>query len=97
MVTRENIDHVADLVKLALTEEEKEQLTKDLDYVVSYMSTMNEVDTDKVQPMTHVLPLKNLFRQDLVGNSSDQEQILSNAPSRKDGSFKVPKTVDWSI
>lgn len=94
MVTRENIDHVADLVKLALTEEEKEQLTKDLDYVVSYMSTMNEVDTDKVQPMTHVLPLKNLFRQDLVGNSSDQEQILSNAPSRKDGSFKVPKAVD---
>ena len=94
MVTRENIDHVADLVKLALTEEEKEQLTKDLDTVVSYMSTMNEVDTDKVQPMTHVLPLKNLFRQDLVGNSSDQEQILSNAPCQKDGSFKVPKTVD---
>lgn len=93
-VTKETIDHVADLVKLSLTEEEKAKLAKDLNSIVSYMDTMNEIDTDEVQPLTHVLPLKNLFRQDVLKNSSDQDQILSNTPLQKDGSFQVPKAVD---
>lgn len=93
-VAKETIDHVADLVKLSLTEEDKEQLTKDLNFIVSYMDTMNEVDTDEATAMTHVLPTKNLFRQDILKPSSDREQILSNAPSQKDGSFQVPKAVD---
>lgn len=93
-VTKETIDYVADLVKLSLTEEEKEQLAKDLDSIVSYMDTMNEIDTSEVQPLTHVLPIKNLFRQDVLKSSNDREQILSNAPSQKDGSFQVPKAVD---
>ena len=95
-VTKETIDYVADLVKLSLTEEEKEQLAKDLDSIVSYMDTMNEIDTSEVQPLTHVLPIKNLFRQDVLKSSNDREQILSNAPSQKDGSFQVPKAVDWN-
>lgn len=93
-VTKEIIDHVADLVKLSLTEEDKAQLTKDLDSIVSYMDTMNDVDTDAATAMTHVLPIKNLFRQDILKSSSDREEILSNAPSHKDGSFQVPKAVD---
>lgn len=93
-VTKETIDHVADMVKLSLTEKDKAQLTKDLNSIVSYMDTMNDIDTDEVEGMTHVLPMKNLFRQDMLKSSSDREEILRNAPSHKDGSFQVPKAVD---
>lgn len=93
-VTKETIDHVADLVRLSLTEEEKAQITKDINSMISKMDTMKEIDTEGVEPLTHVLPLKNLFRQDVLKSSSDREEILSNAPSQKDGSFQVPKTVD---
>lgn len=93
-VTKETIDHIADLVKLSLTEEDKSQLIKDLNSIVSYMDTMDEINTDETMAMTHVLPIKNLFRQDILKSSSDRDEILSNAPTQKDGSFQVPKAVD---
>lgn len=92
-ITKETIDYVANLVKLSLTEKEKVQFTKDLNSILNYMDTMNEINTDNIKPLTHVLPLKNRFRHDIDDNSNDRAQLLSNAPSQINGSFQVPKTV----
>ena len=55
---------------------------------------MNELDTSNVEPMSHVFPVNNVFREDIVVNGDEREKILQNAPEEKNGSFKVPKTVE---
>ncbi|SCP98295.1 Asp-tRNA(Asn)/Glu-tRNA(Gln) amidotransferase subunit GatC [Anaerobium acetethylicum] len=94
IITDETIKYVSALAKLELTEEEKEKAKKDLGSIISYMEIINELDTDQVEPLSHVFPVKNVFRDDVVVNGPDRENILSNAPETKDGCFKVPKTVE---
>ena len=62
--------------------------------MLDYIDKLNELDTTGVEPMSHVFPVKNVFREDVVVNGDDRENILKNAPEEKDGSFMVPKTVD---
>ena len=88
------VKYVAALAKLELTEEEKEEAKKDLGNILGYMNTMNELDTDDIEPMSHAFPLHNVFREDVVVNKDDRENLLKNAPVQKDGSFVVPKTVE---
>lgn len=93
-ITQETVDYVAALAKLTLSGEEKEQTAQDLERILDYIETMNGLDTDGVEPMSHVLPVKNVFREDVVTNGDNREKILKNAPKQKDGSFSVPKTVE---
>ena len=93
-ITDKTIDYVAALAKLELSNEEKEKAKIDLGSIIGYMETMNELDTDKVEPMTHVFPIKNVFREDVVVNEPNRDMLLSNAPASKDGCFMVPKTVE---
>ena len=93
-ITDETIEYVAALAKLSLSEEEKERAKKDLSDILGYMERMNELDTDSVEPMSHAFPLKNVFREDVVTNGNDRENMLMNAPEKKDGAFMVPKTVE---
>lgn len=93
-ITEETIQYVSALAKLTVSEEEKVKIAKDLDNILGYIVTMDELDTDGIEPMSHVLPVKNVFREDVVINGDDREQLLSNAPKKKDGSFAVPKTVE---
>lgn len=88
------IDYVAALAKLELSEEEKERGKKDLGNILQYMDTMNELDTEGIEPMSHAFPLHNVFREDVVVNGDDRDNLLQNAPQRKDGCFVVPKTVE---
>ena len=88
------IDYVAALAKLELTKEEKERAQKDLGNILGYMETMNELDTEGIEPMSHAFPLHNVFREDVVVNRDDRENLLKNAPVKKDGCFVVPKTVE---
>ena len=88
------IDYVAALAKLELTKEEKERAQKDLGNILGYMETMNELDTEGIEPMSHAFPLHNVFREDVVVNGDDRENLLKNAPVKKDGCFVVPKTVE---
>ena len=74
--------------------EEKEKAKKDMGSMLDYIDKLNELDTAGVEPMSHVFPVKNVFREDVVVNGDDRENILKNAPEEKDGSFMVPKTVD---
>jgi aspartyl-tRNA(Asn)/glutamyl-tRNA(Gln) amidotransferase subunit C len=93
-ITDETIEYVGILAKLELSEEEKEQAKKDMTNMLDYIDMLNELDTEGVEPMSHVFPVNNVFREDIVTNGDDKENILSNAPDQKDGSFKVPKTVE---
>ena len=93
-VTRETIQHVADLARLNLTETEKERLTSDMEKIISYVDKLNELDTSGILPMEHVIPIRNVLREDKVEKSYDREKILANAPLSEDGCFKVPKVVE---
>ena len=82
------------MAKLELSEEEKEQAKKDMGSMLDYIDKLNELDTDSVEPMSHVFPVNNVFREDEITNGDDREEILLNAPEKKEGAFKVPKTVE---
>lgn len=92
IITDETIEYVGILAKLELSEEEKEQAKKDMTNMLDYIDMLNELDTDGVEPMSHVFPVHNVFREDVVANGDDREHMVANAPAKKDGSFMVPKT-----
>ena len=94
IISDETIEYVGILAKLELSEDEKEKAKKDMGSMLDYIDKLNELDTAGVEPMSHVFPVQNVFREDIVINGDDREQILANAPKEKDGSFMVPKTVD---
>lgn len=94
LITDETVQYAAALAKLCLSEEKRDKAKEDLGKIIGYMECMNELDTDHIEPMSHILPLKNVFRDDVITNDADRERILSNAPKQKDGAFMVPKTVD---
>lgn len=93
-ISDETIDYVAILAKLFLSDEEKEAAKKDMGRMLDYIGQLNGLDTDGVEPMSHVFSVSNVFREDVVMNVDDRDNILKNAPEQKDGAFKVPKTVE---
>jgi len=93
IITDETIEYVGILAKLDLSAEEKEQAKKDMANMLDYIDTLSALDTEGVEPMSHVFPVNNVFREDVVTNADDRENIILNAPKVKDGSFMVPKTV----
>ena len=94
IIDDETIEYVGILAKLELNEEEKEAAKKDMGRMLDYIDKLNELDTEGVEPVSHVFPIYNVFREDVVKNGDDRDQILKNAPESKDGAFKVPKTVE---
>lgn len=93
-VTRETIEHVANLARLNLTEAEKIKMTAEMQEIISYVDKLNELDTTGIQPTSHVKPIYNVFREDIVLESYERDKILANAPSQENGCFKVPKIVE---
>ena len=94
IISDETIEDVGILAKLELSDEEKEQAKKDMANMLDYIDTLNELDTSGVEPMSHVFPVNNVFREDVVTNGDDRDEILANAPEAKEGAFVVPKTFD---
>ncbi len=94
VISDETIEYVGILAKLELTDEEKEAAKKDMGRMLDYIDMLNELDTNGVEPMSHVFAVNNVFREDVVTNGDEREKILKNAPEQKDGAFKVPKTVE---
>lgn len=93
MITRSDVEHVALLSRLELSEGEKELFTRQLGDILRYVQKLNELDTSDVPPTAHVLPLKNVYREDVPGEHMPVEKVLANAPEREDDFFKVPKIV----
>ncbi len=94
VITDETIEYVGILAKLELSGEEKEQAKKDMTNMLEYVGKLNELDTDGVEAMSHAFPISNVFREDEVTNGDDRENLLKNAPDKKDGCYRVPKTFD---
>ena len=94
IISDETIEYVGILAKLELSDEEKEQAKKDIGRMLDYVDKLNELDTSDVEPMSHVFPVHNVFREDVVTGTDEREELLANAPGVKDGMFKVPKTVE---
>ncbi len=90
-ITRAEVDHVARLARLRLDPEEAEAFRKDLSEVLAYVASIGELDTEAVQPLSHVLEMHNVWREDEVVPFPDPEGILEAAPDREQGHFKVPR------
>ena len=94
VISDETIEYVGILSKLKLDDEQKEQAKKDLEEMLDYIDQLGELDTEGVEPMSHVHPVSNHFREDVVTNGDEREKILKNAPEERDGAFVVPRTFD---
>lgn len=98
-ITRKDVDHVARLARLALSEDEKTRYTEQLGQILTYIEKMSAINTDNVAPTTHVLPLSNVWREDKCEPSTAEtlgspEDILANAPEREGPLFKVKKVIE---
>ncbi|WP_322907797.1 Asp-tRNA(Asn)/Glu-tRNA(Gln) amidotransferase subunit GatC [Paenibacillus campi] len=89
-----DVEHVAKLARLDLSAEEKETFTAQLSAILKYAEKLNELDTDNVEPTTHVLHVSNVMRDDEVKESLPIEKVLRNAPDDEDGQFKVPAVLE---
>jgi aspartyl-tRNA(Asn)/glutamyl-tRNA(Gln) amidotransferase subunit C len=89
-----HVEHVALLARLRLSEEEKQGLTADLNNILQYVEKINELDTSNVEPTSHILPIRNVVRADVVKPSPGPEVMLSNAPDREENFIKVPSVME---
>jgi aspartyl-tRNA(Asn)/glutamyl-tRNA(Gln) amidotransferase subunit C len=92
-LTDQTVRHVANLARLALTDEEVATAKKDLTTIFNHIDKLNSVDTTQVEPLDHPTELMNHLREDVVGKTLSQEQVLSNAPSVEGAYFEVPKVL----
>ena len=93
VISDETIEYVGILAKLELSEEEKENAKKDMEEMLDYIDKLGELDTSSVEPLSHVFPVHNVFREDEVNEHDGRENTLANAPERNGDSFVVPKTI----
>ncbi len=89
-----DIDHVALLARLKLTDMEKEIFSEQVVNIIRYIDKLNELDTSGIEPTAHVLPMKNIFREDRVRPSLPRDSALQNAPERDGGFYRVPKIIE---
>jgi len=95
-IDRATVEHVAKLSRLALSEDELQLFEEQLVRIIGYFDKLNELNTDDVEPLSHPLGLRNVFRGDQVVPSAPRHEALSNAPDRTDDAYKVPVVVDPS-
>jgi len=90
-LTIKEVEHVARLARLSLSEEEKSKFAEQLSAILDYADSLNALPTEGIEPLTHILPVHNVFREDLVQPSMERAEILANAPLAEDFQYKVPK------
>jgi aspartyl-tRNA(Asn)/glutamyl-tRNA(Gln) amidotransferase subunit C len=93
-ISKEEIEHIASLARLYLSEEEKDLFGSQLSSVLDYMEKLNELDTKDIEPTSHVLPLSNVMRDDIPSPSIPKEDALLNAPDRTNKFYRVPKIIE---
>ena len=92
-VSVKDVEHIAKLARLELREDEKEQYTHQLNDILKHIEKLNELDTKNIEPLSHVIELSNVFRDDVAKQSLPTEEALKNAPSKTESFFKVPKVI----
>ncbi|MDI3280469.1 MAG: Asp-tRNA(Asn)/Glu-tRNA(Gln) amidotransferase subunit GatC [Bacillota bacterium] len=94
MITKADVEHVAHLARLKLSEEEKEAFTRQLNAILEAAGKLQELNTEGVEPTAYAIPMQNVFRPDEVRPSLPRELVLANAPDAVDGMFRVPKIME---
>lgn len=89
-----DVAYIARLAKVALTDEETERFSADLNQVLAYVAQLEQWDTSDVPPMYHPLPVYDAVRDDTPGESLSNEAAIANAPAAEEGQFRVPKVVE---
>ncbi|HBE80088.1 MAG TPA: Asp-tRNA(Asn)/Glu-tRNA(Gln) amidotransferase subunit GatB [Firmicutes bacterium] len=93
-LTKAEVEHVARLARLELSESEKEEFPGQLNGILDFVEKLNKLDTASIEPTAHAIPVTNVFRPDQEVPSFDPELALANAPDRLDNFFKVPKILE---
>lgn len=98
-ITRKDVEHVARLARLSLTDEEKERYTAQLESILEYIDKLKMLNTDNVPPTTHAIPMANVWREDKAVSSQERgqgtpQEIISNAPESEGPFFKVKKVIE---
>ena len=93
-ITRDEVEKVALLARLELTEDEKDIFTGQMDAILAYVDKLNELDTSDVIPTSHAVPMENAFRDDEARPSIGVDNALANAPERAEGFYRVPKVIE---
>lgn len=88
------VNHIAQLARLALTEPEKEQYRQQLSEILEYAARLQAVDTRSIPPTSSVLPTRSTLREDIARTRLDVHPILANAPDTEDNQFRVPPVMD---
>ena len=94
MISREEVQHVARLARLHLTDEEAERMREQLDAILAYIDKLRELDVEGVEPTAHAVPLVNVMRDDALAPCLPQEAALANAPDRAGEFFRVPRIIE---
>ncbi len=92
-ITIKDVEHIAKLAKLEFTDAEKEKFTYQMNKILDYMEQLNTLNTENVEPLSHVIELSNVFRADEVKYGVSTEEALKNAPEKNEQFFKVPKVI----
>lgn len=93
-ISREEVKHIAKLARLEFSEQEIDRFTEQLSTILDYVSKLNELETGNIKPTSHVIDLKNCFKEDEVKGSLPVDASLRNAPQRENNFFKVPKIIE---
>lgn len=93
-LTKKEVEHVANLARLELAEEEADALTGQLGAILNYVEKLKQLNTEGIEPTSHAIPMHNVFREDIVVEPLGQGKALANAPEKADGCFRVPKVVE---
>lgn len=93
-ISEKDVEHVARLARLKLSAEEKKKFTSQLGNILDYAEQLKELDTEKIAPTAHAVPMSNVFREDKVVKWKDKEGLLQGAPDRNGDFFVVPKILD---
>lgn len=88
------VEHVAELARLELSDEEKNRFVHQLSNILTHIEKLNQLDTSNIEPTSHVLPIKNIFRNDVIQNYFPEGNSLENAPDKDKGYYKVPKIIE---
>jgi len=94
LITLKEVEHVAKLARLDLSEAEKAKYADQLGKLLEYFNQLKEIDTQNIEPMAHPVQAVNVVREDIIAPAFSREEILNNAPEVEDGYFKVPKIID---
>ncbi len=94
ILTKKEVEHVANLARLELAEAEADALTGQLGAILNYVEKLKQLNTEGIEPTSHAIPMHNVFREDNIIEPLGQGRALANAPEKADGCFRVPKVVE---